>query len=179
VVESFASRLGATPAEIAVVVISGVLIYAAVILATRIVGLRSFSKMSAFDFGMTVAIGSLIATVVTGNAGLVAGLAGVATLYGAQFTLSWLRRRTDVVGFIDNRPLLLMNGPQVLDDHLDHARITREDLRGRLRQANVLDLSEVRAVVLETTGDISVLHGEGRLDPSLLDGVVGVDLLRD
>ena len=30
----------------------------------------------------------------------------------------------------------------------------------KLREANVLDISEVRAVVLETTGDISVLHGE-------------------
>ena len=38
--------------------------------------------------------------------------------------------------------------------------------------ANVLQMSTVRAVVLETTGDISVLHGDGALHPDLLYGVV-------
>jgi uncharacterized membrane protein YcaP (DUF421 family) len=171
-------RLVGSPADLLVVLISGVTIYAGVIAATRVVGLRSFSKMSAFDFAMTVAIGSLIATVVTNNVGLVPGLVSVAVLYAAQFLLSWLRRRTDAIGFVDNRPLLLMHGQNILQDHLDRARITQADLRGRLREANILDLSEVKAVVLETTGDISVLHGPGALDPGLLDGVVGVELLR-
>lgn len=33
-------------------------------------------------------------------------------------------------------------------------------MSGKLREANVLDLSQVRAVILETTGDVSVLHGD-------------------
>ncbi|HBR55079.1 MAG TPA: DUF421 domain-containing protein, partial [Flavobacteriaceae bacterium] len=39
-------------------------IYIAVIIFTRIFGKRSFSKMSSFDFAMTVAVGSLIATTI-------------------------------------------------------------------------------------------------------------------
>ena len=38
----------------------------------------------------------------------------------------------------------------------------------KLREANALNFGQVRAVVLETTGDISVLHGE-HLDPAILD----------
>ena len=39
-----------------------------------------------------------------------------------------------------------------------------------MRSAGVTDLFEVRAVVLETTGDISVIRS-GNLDESLLEGV--------
>jgi uncharacterized membrane protein YcaP (DUF421 family) len=56
--------------------------------------------------------------------------------------------------------------------------MTRSELRAKLREANVLEWSQIRAVVLETTGDVSVLHGdEGGtpLDPSLLEGVDGVE----
>lgn len=60
-----------------------------------------------------------------------------------------------------------------MEGSLRKARMTVEDLRGKLREANVLERAEVRAVVLETTGDVSVLHGgSGRdVDGWLLEGV--------
>ena len=170
------TQLGSTPADLVVVLVSSLAVYAAVILATRIVGLRSFSKMSAFDFAMTVAVGSIIAAVGTGNVGLVEGLMTVATLYAAQFGVAWLRHRTDVLGIVDNRPLLLMHGRTVRREHLRRARITGDDLRGKLREAGVTDLDQVQAVVMETTGDISVLVGDS-LDVALLEGVIGVEHL--
>jgi uncharacterized membrane protein YcaP (DUF421 family) len=170
------SRLGASPADIVVVIVSALVVYVMVIAATRIVGLRSFSKMSAFDFAMTVAIGSIIATVATGNAGIVEGLFAVISLYALQFSVAWLRQRTEMLGIVDNRPLLLMHGSTIIHDHLRRSRITEADLRGKLREAGVLQLHQVRAVVLETTGDISVLAG-GELDRELLDDVIGVEHL--
>lgn len=172
--DSVSSRLGTTSTDLVVVLVSALVIYVSVIAATRIVGLRSFSKMSAFDFAMTVAIGSIIATVATGSVALLDGLIAVVILYAAQFSVSWLRRRSDVLGIVDNRPLLLMHDGIVLQAHLDRARISDADLRGKLREANVGAVSEVQAVVLETTGDISVLTGD-HLDASLLRGVVGAE----
>ena len=52
--------------------------------------------------------------------------------------------------------------------------MTEDDIYGKLREANVLDFDQVQAVVLESTGDISVLHGDPRdkrLNPALLQGV--------
>jgi uncharacterized membrane protein YcaP (DUF421 family) len=170
------TRLGAGPADLVVVVVSALAIYVAVIAATRIVGLRSFSKMSAFDFAMTVAVGSIIATVATANAGVVEGVVAVGALFALQFVVAWLRHRTDVLGLVDNRPLLLMDGATILHDHLERSRVTEADLRGKLREAGVLRLDQVRAVVLETTGDISVLAG-GELDPALLEDVIGSERL--
>jgi uncharacterized membrane protein YcaP (DUF421 family) len=170
------SRLGASPADIVVVIVSAFVVYVVVIAATRIVGLRSFSKLSAFDFAMTVAIGSIIATVATGNAGIVEGLFAVVSLYALQFSVAWLRQRTGMLGIVDNRPLLLMHGSTIIHEHLRRGRITETDLRGKLREAGVLQLHQVRAVVLETTGDISVLAG-GELDRELLHDVIGVEHL--
>ena len=49
--------------------------------------------------------------------------------------------------------------------------MTYDDLRAKLREANVTQLMHVIAVVMEATGDISVLHNddaEHELDDELL-----------
>ena len=45
----------------------------------------------------------------------------------------------------------------------------------KLREANVTRFEQIHAVIAETTGDISVLHGppDETLDTGLLDGVIG------
>jgi uncharacterized membrane protein YcaP (DUF421 family) len=177
--ELLADRIGASWGEVAAVILSTLVIFAAVIVATRLAGLRSFSKMSAFDFAMTVAVGSLVATVAVTEASLVGGLVGLVTLYAAQVAVAVARRRTGFEDAVDNEPVLLMADGRFLPDALRRTRITESDLRAKLREANALRFDDVRAVVLETTGDISVLHGEGPVDPDLLLGVRGSEALLD
>jgi uncharacterized membrane protein YcaP (DUF421 family) len=170
-VSDLLSTLGASWDDLAVAVVAAVAIYAWVIAATRLVGLRSFAKMSAFDFSMTVAIGSIIASTATGSVALASGVLAVGVLFAAQFTVAWARRRTGIDRVVDNRPLLLMDGEHVFEEHLARARLTPADLRAKLREAGVLRLDQVRAVVFETTGDVTVLQGDGPYDASLLEGV--------
>ncbi|MBZ9731480.1 DUF421 domain-containing protein [Salegentibacter sp. JZCK2] len=145
--------------SILAILLSAVGIYLAVIIFTRIAGKRSFSKMSSFDFAMTVAIGSIIAsTVLYPTVSLQKGIVGLAAVYILQISAAILRRYSWFQKAIDNSPLLLMDGKKVLHKNLKKARVTEGDLRSKLREANVLDLSQIRAVVFETTGDISVLH---------------------
>lgn len=142
--------------------INAIGIYIAVILLTRIVGKRSFSKMSSFDFAMTVAIGSIIAsTVLSSSVSLVDGAVGLIMVYVLQISAAFLRRFRFFSNIIDNTPLLLMDGSDILVNNLKKARVTEGDLRAKLREANVINLSQVQAVVFETTGDISVLHNAG------------------
>ena len=150
-------------------------IYIAVIIFTRIFGKRSFSKMSSFDFAMTVAVGSIIATtVLSSTVSLTEGLVGLAAVYILQMSAALLRRFKVFQKAIDNTPLLLMDGPIILEKNLRKARVTSGDLRSKLREANVISLSQVKAVVFETTGDISVLHASGKdmkLNPWILKDV--------
>lgn len=146
-----------------------------VILLVRIVGLRSFSKMTAVDFVITVAIGSLLAG--AGQASSAAGLVQAVAAMGGLLAVQWAvaRARHDAPGVqqvIENAPRLLMRDGVIDEAALSETRIARSDLIAKLREANVMDFSEVRAAVLETTGDVSVLHGD-RLSDDLLDGVTG------
>jgi len=143
-------------------------IYLSVIILTRICGKRSFSKMSSFDFAMTVAVGSIIATTaLSSSVSLVEGAVGLTSVYVLQIAAAFIRRNDKIQSLMDNTPLLLMDGQVILTENLRKARVTERDLRSCLRAANVKQLSEVKAVVFETTGDISVLHAEKDMDLDL------------
>lgn len=145
--------------SILAIVLTAAGIYMAIIIFTRIAGKRSFSKMSSFDFAMTVAVGSILATtILSASVSLIQGIVGLAAVYILQISAAILRRYSWFKKAIDNSPLLLMDGKNILHDNLRKARVAEGDLRSKLREANVLDLSQVRAVVFESTGDISVLH---------------------
>lgn len=147
--------------DLLAILLTAIGIYIAVILFTRIAGKRSFSKMSSFDFAMTVAVGSMIATtVLSKSVSLWDGVIGMGAVYVLQISVALLRRYKPVQKVVDNVPLLLMDGTEILHDNLKKARVSESDLRSKLREANVIRLKEVRAVIFEATGDISVMHTE-------------------
>jgi uncharacterized membrane protein YcaP (DUF421 family) len=169
--------------EIGMVVVSSIVTYGAILLYTRLAGLRSFSKMSAADYAMTVAVGSLFAsTISAAKPALIVGLVALGMLFAGQWLLSVGRTRWDWFSkAIDNEPVLLMQGDEILDSNLQRVNVSRADLYCKLREANAFDRSQVLAVVFETTGDISVLHSadpDARIDPLLMTGVIGADSLR-
>lgn len=173
--------LTTTWTAIIMVLISSLGIYASVIFFTRLSGLRSFSKMSSFDFAMTVAVGSLIAaTIVSEDPPLLQSITGLGALYILQIGIAKLRGVSPLVRkLVDNEPTLLMNGSRILDENLKATKVTQDDLRAKLREANVTDLNQIKAVVLETTGDISVLHSKDssqKIDDYLLSNVKGLNL---
>lgn len=163
--------LGTTPEQLGYVVVSAIAILLLAIAFIRINGLRSLSKMSSFDFVVTVAFGSIVATVAATSASLWNGALAFATLLAAQWAIAEIRKSSKFERFIDNAPLLLMDGSTLLPDNLEHARVTEDDVIAKLREANVIRLDQVLAVILESTGDITVLHGDRPLEPYLLSGV--------
>ena len=170
-------RLGASWETLGISVVSAIGVYVAVIVLTRLAGLRSLAKMSSFDFAATVAVGSTIATTIAGSAPLATGVVALSMLYGLQYLVATLRRRNVFRGAVDNEPMLLMVRGEVLEGNLKHARVSREELWAQLRLAGVHRREQVQAVVLETTGDMSVVQGEGPFDPELLSGVRGAEQL--
>ncbi|WP_179353819.1 DUF421 domain-containing protein [Winogradskyella vidalii] len=147
-------------------------IYCALIIFTRIIGKRSFSKMSSFDFAMTVAIGSILATVIISkSASLQNGIMALAVVYALQLVIAKARKWQPIRNLVDNKPTLLMKNGKIIEGSLEKCKVTESDLKAKLREANVIQLSEVKAVVFESTGDISVLHGadDKSIDDWLMD----------
>ena len=164
------------PDDLVNVAVTALAMYAVVLACARLAGVRSFAEMSTFDIAITIAIGSTIATtVVADSPALSRGIAGIVALYALQLAVSALRGRFRAAEkVLDNRPILVM-GPsgRLLPSNMAVARITEDDLRASLRSANVHDLTQVKAVIMEGTGDIHVLRSDGDrpVDAWLLQGV--------
>lgn len=162
--------------QVWLVALSALAIFACVILIARVVGLRSFSKMSSFDFVVTLATGSIVASVAASSTSLANGALALVVLYAAQWIVAQVRRRSGWgQRLVDNEPIALMLEGEFLRENLTVARVTEDDVRAKLRQNNVHRIGDVRAVVLETTGDVSVLHGDGAVDADVLADVRGFD----
>ena len=68
----------------------GVLAYVALVLALRIAGKRTLSKLNAFDLVVTVALGSILATVLlSSEVSLARGILAFALLILLQFMVTW------------------------------------------------------------------------------------------
>ncbi|WP_339749324.1 YetF domain-containing protein [uncultured Rubinisphaera sp.] len=171
-----------TPGDVSMVIISSIVIYTTIIIYTRIFGLRTFSKMSAADFAMTVAVGSLFASTISSpQPALLLGMVALGCLHAGQWIFAILRKQSQIFSrIVDNEPLLLMSGSHILEKNLKQANVTRSDLFAKLREANVLNYDQVLAVVFETTGDISVLHSnqpDQTLESDFFESVLDSQLL--
>lgn len=139
---------------------STLLIFCILTICIRIAGLRSLSKMSSTDFIFTVAIGSLVATVISApQPSVIIGLAAILSVFIIQYVSAALRRSTNIASdILDNQPCYLMYDGNVIHANLDAASVSLSELHAKLREANVWSYTQVIHVVMETTGDISVLH---------------------
>ena len=142
------------------IVVVGVLAYAALVALLRGFGKRSLSKMNAFDFVVTVALGSLLASVVVSkDVPLANGLAAVLVLLVAQWGVSWASVRWALVRrMVKSEPTLLLFQGQMLPDALRAQRVNAEEVRAALRAHGTARLEDAYAVVLETDGSFSVLN---------------------
>ncbi|WOI56102.1 DUF421 domain-containing protein [Palleronia sp. LCG004] len=156
------------------ILLRAVIVVAVIVALIRLNGLRSFSKMSGFDFAITIAVGSVLASAAMSSdwPGFWRSTGALVALFLVQGAISRVRAHFGPFQqVIDNSPLMLMRDGEILEENLSRGNISRDDLMGKLREANALRLKDVRAVILENTGDVSVLHGQGDVDDALLDGV--------
>lgn len=119
--------------------------------------------MAAFDFVVTVATGSLLANAAASSSwpSYFQSVGALTILLAFQALIARFRKDSDrVEELADNTGRLLYTEGEFRRDAMAEERVTESDLWSKMREANVLDRSEVRAIVLESTGDISVLHGQ-------------------
>ncbi len=157
--------------------ISAVIFYFITIVASRIAGIRSFTKNSSFDFLITLAMGALLASTITSKEiSVLEGSVALVTLYILQNAIALARQRWGFVNkFVDNTPVLLMEHGKILEKNMHHVRITRYELNAKLREHSITQYSQVRAVVLEATGNISVIkqpEAGKEMDTDLFEGVL-------
>lgn len=158
---------GGSWTEAASVALTTLAIYVTVVAGLRVAGRRTVSQMSAFDFVVTIAIGSLVAaTALAPDASYLRGAASLATLLAAQQVVAVIRQRVPAARrFLDFTPQPLYRGDDI---ELRHnpltAQVTEAELWGKLRHHGIGSLEEVKLIVLEADGRISVLRSDASTD---------------
>jgi uncharacterized membrane protein YcaP (DUF421 family) len=141
------------------VALVGASAYFALLLMLRASGKRTLSKMNAFDFVVTVAIGSTLATVMLSKTvALAEGVLALALLISLQYLITWLSVRSPAVDrLVKSEPSLLLRGGKFLRGAMRRARVTEVELLAAVRSHGESELENVAAIVLETDGSFSVI----------------------
>ncbi|MBD3628476.1 YetF domain-containing protein [Cyclobacterium sp.] len=134
--------------------------YIAMVLLLRISGKRTLSKMNAFDFVVTIALGSCLASVALNkNIPLADGVTAIGLFIAFQFLLTWLSVRIKTIKkLITSSPSLLFYKGEFLYPAMKKERITVEEIYSKGRQEGMASLDEVDMIILETTGDITLIE---------------------
>ena len=150
--------------------IVGVFAYAMLVAFLRISGNRTLSKMNAFDFLVTVAMGSTLASVLlTQDISLLQGTTAFALLISLQFVVTWSSVRWPwVQKIVTGEPILLIHHGVLLSRAMLSARVTETELMACVRKAGLSEFQAVTALVLETDGTFTVIsHSCSKDDPAL------------
>jgi uncharacterized membrane protein YcaP (DUF421 family) len=152
------------------VILVGAAAYAFLIVSLRVSGKRTLSQMNAFDFVVTVALGSTLATILlSSDVSWVEGATALTVLSVLQFLVAWLSTRIPVVGrAVTARPAVLVRDGVPCEDTIRASRITPAQISQAVRSGGYGDLALVAAVILEPNGTLSVVGQDSIGDASVI-----------
>jgi uncharacterized membrane protein YcaP (DUF421 family) len=140
-------------------VIIGVSAYIALLILLRISGKRTLSKMNAFDFVITIALGSTLATtLLSKDTALAEGVLALALLVFLQYVVSWLSVRSKFIsGLVKAEPKLLYLRGDYLRSAMKKERVNDEEILQAMRNQGIGDTQDAEAVILETDGTLNII----------------------
>ena len=135
-----------------------IILYLVLILVIRLMGKRQIGEMEPAEFVVTMLVANLAAIPMQdGGIPLLTGLIPILTVLGVELVLSFLMLRSGHLRrLFCGQPVLLIDEGKLLQRNLRLTRVTLEELLGKLREKDILDLSQVQYAILETDGEVSV-----------------------
>ncbi|WP_218221127.1 DUF421 domain-containing protein [Nesterenkonia sp. Act20] len=160
-----------TWADLGRILFVGVAAYAVLVLVIRLSGKRTLSQLNAFDFIVTVALGSTLATILlSSDVSWTEGALALILLAGLQFVLAWISSRAPAFRtVVTARPAVVVWHGELRHEALRRNRLAESEVYQAVRSSGAGDLSSVAAVVLETNGKLSVISAQNLGDGSALE----------
>lgn len=154
-------------------VIIAVLTYPALVLMLRASGKRTLSKMNMFDFIITIALGSTLATIILNvDIAYAEGLTALAILILLQFVVTWLSVRSS--GFnalVKGEPRLLYYDGRFIAEAMKKERMNEDEIKQSVRKNGQASFETVKAVVLETDGSLSIIQKDSGESETVLENL--------
>jgi uncharacterized membrane protein YcaP (DUF421 family) len=156
--------------------IVSVIAYAALIVLLRISGKRTLSMMNAFDMVITVALGSALASaILTKNVTLADGITGFVMLILLQYIVTSASSRSRTFNrVVKGSPVLMLYDGQMQENNMRKERIMKDEVLAAIRQQGIASVQDVKAVVLESSGKLSVIRRSDEHPATALEHVISI-----
>ncbi len=158
--------------------IAGTLTYIGLIVWLRISGKRTLSKWNSFDFVVTIAFGSMLASAfLNKSTSFVQSMVAIGLLVTFQYAITWLSVRSNAIQkLVKAEPSLLVFKGKLLEDIMTDKRVAKGEILAAIRVNGTASIEDIDAVVLETDGTFSVVQ---KLDVESASAFKDVNGFRD
>jgi uncharacterized membrane protein YcaP (DUF421 family) len=153
------AELGVTAAKVA-------LMYLTALLGLRIASRRTLAQWTAIDFAAAVAIGAIIGrTATAGDQSFAVGAVALLVILAAHWIATMGKFSPLLARLFDHRVRVLAAHGRLRADQLRKCGLTRSEVLTRLRQQGVGDLGELRYVMYEAKGELTIVPERGTTEP--------------
>lgn len=151
--------------EIFTVVWHTFVIYLFLIILFRLLGRRQLGQLNVIDLVVIIILGSAVETaMVAGNTHLDAGIVCAITLLATNRAISAVAKRSKRFRrLLCGNPVLLVRNGQFIEEHLKRTGFSHEDVMQAVRERERDSLSDIRFVVLELDGAITVVPNDAKI----------------
>ncbi|WP_176720185.1 MULTISPECIES: DUF421 domain-containing protein [Methanobacterium] len=141
------------------VLLVGIPMYFILVFMLRISGKRTLSKMNQFDFVITIAFGSTIASILlSSTVSLAEGVTALALLIFLQFIVTWTSVRSSKIDkLVKSEPKLLFYRGNFLKSAMKSERVTESEIYSTMRNMGINSIEDVDTVIIETNGSLSII----------------------
>ena len=138
----------------------GIMAYFAIVIIIRISGKRSLTQLNAFDLVVTVALGSILSSIIINkDVTITQGIAAFLVLITLQYIITKIAVNTNLINkFIKSTPVMLFYNGEFYHENMKSERVVETEIKQAIRSNGNGGLSDVLAVILETDGSLSVIN---------------------
>lgn len=140
-------------------VLRAFLVYGFLLVVLRLTGKRQVGQLAPFDLVLLLVLSNAVQNSMnagdnTVGAGFI--LAGALVVVNAAVGyITYKSKRAEA--FVDGKPRIIIHNGVADETVLAEERITHHELMAAVRQANLIDISDVHLAILETNGRINVI----------------------
>lgn len=154
--------------------VCAVLAYFVLFLFIRISGKRTLAKLTAFDFVVTVTLGSTLSSIILAKVTVAEGSVALAIIIALQYLLAWTARESKTLEkVINSKPTMVFYRGTFLEDAMQKEVLTHEEIYAEIRKYRMLDIDEVEAVVMELNGELTVIKKSPGSNRTSLEDIEG------
>lgn len=154
------------------VAVCAVLAYFILFLFIRISGKRTLAKLTAFDFVVTVTLGSTLSSMMLAKVTLTEGVVALVVMISLQYLLGWSVRESKILEkVINSSPTMVFYRGEFLEDAIRKEVLTHKEIYAEIRKFRMLDLDQVEAVVMELNGELTVIKKTAGANHTSLDDI--------